>query len=88
MRNTKKIKWTMKTTTPTGKPHHWYATSIAEWAVDDNLDRLIAKMKRAGYDFNVFRVEQPLDASYKIESYTPQVAPGELHFVGFWQSSH
>jgi hypothetical protein len=77
--------WTTKKTTPRGEPHHWYATSAHEWKVDDNLDRLIAKMKKSGYDFNVFRVEQPLDASYEIENYLPNVAPGELHFVGFWQ---
>lgn len=30
--------WRMKTTNPRGEPHHFYATSVAEWKVSDNLD--------------------------------------------------
>jgi len=79
-----KVKWVVKPTDPKGNPHHWYATSAAEWRVGDNLETLLAYMKRQGYPFNVFRVSLPLDAEYRIEEYTPQVDADKLHFVGFW----
>ena len=80
-------KWTVKNTDPKGQPHHWYASSIAEWKVDDDLDRLIAKMKKSGYDFDVFRISMPLDAEYGINYYVPQVPADKIVFVGFWQQA-
>lgn len=78
-------KWSTKPTDPSGQPHHWYATSIADWRVDDNLETLIARMKGLGFDFQIWRVSLPIDAEYRISNYAPEVPPEKLHFVGFWR---
>ncbi len=56
-----------------GKPHHFYATSIARWKVSDNIGALIDAFRKDGYDFSIWYVPLPLDASYKIEEYRPKV---------------
>lgn len=77
--------WRMKTTNPRGEPHHFYATSVAEWKVSDSLDTLISQMKRSRFDFQVFRIDLPLDADYPIRDYVPDVPRDKIHFVGMWQ---
>lgn len=68
-----------------GEPFHYFASSIASWKTGDDLDKLIADMKRDGFPFNVFRVDLPGTATYKIAYYRPEVAPEKLHHVGFWE---
>jgi hypothetical protein len=68
-----------------GEPFHYFASSLASWKIDTDLDKLIADMKRDGFPFNVYRVDLPGTATYKINHYQPQVAPERLHHVGFWE---
>lgn len=61
---------------------HFFASSVGAWRVGENLDDLIAKMKRDGLAFNVFYVPVPKDSDYKIRSYAP-VVEGAV-FIGFY----
>lgn len=71
-------------TTPHGEHFHYFASSVAEWRTGTDLDALIKAMKRGGFPFNIYRVDLPETAEYEIDYYRPQVGPGKLHFVGFW----
>jgi hypothetical protein len=68
-----------------GQPFHYFASSAAQWLTGTDLDEILGKMKRDGYPFNVYRVDLPASATYKINYYRPQVAPERLHHVGFWE---
>jgi hypothetical protein len=68
-----------------GEPFHYFASSLASWKTGTDLDKLIADMKRDGFPFNVYRVDLPPSATYKINQFQPQVAPERLHHVGFWE---
>jgi hypothetical protein len=61
---------------------HFFASSLGEWRVDDNLPDLIEKMKRGGMDFNLYCVPGPRDSEYQISNYAP-VAEGVV-FLGYW----
>ena len=52
---------------------HFYATSIAEWRVHEDVEILIGQMKAAGYNFTLIWVPLSVDASYQIEYYVPAV---------------
>jgi hypothetical protein len=56
-----------------GTPHHFFASSVAEWRTNTDMEKLIADMRAVGYVFNLFYVPVPADAPYKISMYTPQV---------------
>jgi len=63
---------------------HFFASSIAEWRVDTNLDDLLRFMKKDSFPFIVYRVELPSNAEYGIRNYTPDIDPEKLIEVGFW----
>ena len=52
---------------------HYYATSAAEWKVDNDINKLVKFMEKAGYPFVVIFVPLPIAADYKIEGYAPVV---------------
>lgn len=65
---------------------HFYASSIATWVTTTptrTLKELLAHMEREGYEFNLFYVPVPYDASYSIRMYQPQVE-GTL-FLGHFE---
>jgi hypothetical protein len=61
---------------------HFFASSIGTWMVGENLDDLVAKMKRDGLAFNVFYVPVPKDSGYEIRMYAPKVE-GAV-FIGYY----
>lgn len=61
---------------------HFFASSLGEWRTGDNLEDLIAAMKKGGMDFNLYCVPVPKDAEYKISNYAP-VVEGTV-FLGYW----
>ena len=61
---------------------HFFASSIAEWSVNKNIDDLIKHMKKAGFPFAVWYVPTHVTAEYEIHSYTPDVE-GRV-FLGHW----
>lgn len=67
-----------------GEPFHYFASSLASWQVGRDLDALVRRMKSDGLAFNVWRVDLPETAPYKINYFCPQVEPEKLHLVGFW----
>ena len=55
---------------------HFYASSIATWAVttpERTLKQLLTLMEKEGYPFSLFYLPVPHTANYKIERYQPQV---------------
>ena len=61
---------------------HFFASSIAEWQSNKDLDDLIQCMTRSGFPFAVWYVPTNVTAGYEIQSYTPQVE-GRV-FLGHW----
>ena len=61
---------------------HFFASSIAEWSVNKNIDDLIKHMVKAGFPFAVWYVPTHVTAEYEIHSYTPDVE-GRV-FLGHW----
>lgn len=61
---------------------HFFASSIAEWSVNKNIDDLIKHMVKAGFPFAVWYVPTNVTAEYGIQGYTPQVE-GRV-FLGHW----
>ena len=56
------------------KPNfHFYASSVATWRTNENIEQLIKDMKREKYPFEVYYVPLPSDAEYQINWYVPQV---------------
>jgi hypothetical protein len=55
------------------KPFHFFASSLGEWQIGDDLEVLIKGMKRNNLDFTLWKL--PLDKSenYEIRSYVPVV---------------
>jgi len=57
--------------------YHYYASSVAEWRVDNDLEKLIKTMKKDRYGFIVWIVPANIEAHYQIQEYAPQV-PGSI----------
>ena len=56
--------------------HHFFASSVAQWATTTDtrdLPALLDLMNEDGYTYNLFRVPGPHDAPYEIKMYQPQV---------------
>jgi len=77
-------RWATRAEDRHGEPHHYFASSVAEWATDTDLESLLKRMKRESFPFAVYRVKLPETAGYKIESYRPVVDADKLTYVGFW----
>ena len=60
---------------------HFYASTICTWTTDASkdacLDRLFKNAGR-GMDYALWRVPGPVDSSYEIRSYAPQVEGAEM----------
>jgi len=52
---------------------HYYASSVAEWQVDNDLEKLIKFFKSEDFPFTIWFVPVPIDTDYKIENYGPVV---------------
>lgn len=61
----------------------FYSSSLGEWRVDEDLDALIAHMKRSGLPFTLFYLPVPTDATYEIKGFAPQVEGAVL--LGYWR---
>lgn len=71
------------TTDREGRPlRHFFASSMATWKVSYDLQYLIATLKREGYPFAVYSVPGPIEQSYEIKMFTPQVE-GTQHLVTY-----
>jgi hypothetical protein len=60
--------------------HHFYASSVAQWATTNEtreLPALLELMEKDGYTYNLFRVPGKHDAEYEIKMYQPQVKGAE-----------
>lgn len=68
---------------PAWNEHHFYASSVAEWRTNKDLELLIKRMKKDGYPFNLYYVPLPDDAPYKISNYVPLVEG--IKFLGYWE---
>lgn len=65
-------------------PCHFFASSAAACRTGDNLDEVIAHMKKDGYPFNCWKVPGDQRAEYQIRNYAPDVEG--CTFLGFWSS--
>ena len=52
---------------------HFYASSVATWRTNQNVEELIKDMKAEGYPFRLWYVPLPDDAEYDIQWYAPKV---------------
>jgi hypothetical protein len=67
----------------TAKPKfHFYASSVATWRTNQNVEELIKDMKAEKFPFRVWFVPLPDDAEYNIRMYEPDVE-GKV-CVGFY----
>jgi hypothetical protein len=60
--------------------HHFYASSVAQWATTNetrDLPELLDLMNKDGLTYNLFRVPGKHDATYTIKMYQPQVPGAE-----------
>jgi hypothetical protein len=60
--------------------HHFYASSVAQWATTTDtrdLPALLELMEKDGHTYNLYMVPGPHDAEYEIKMYQPQVKGAE-----------
>lgn len=62
--------------------HHFFASSIATWLANDDLDEITKAMKREGYPFNLWLIQGAVDRPYGINNYAPQV--DDAVWLGFY----
>jgi len=70
----------------TEQPHHFFASSVAQWATTNDkrdLRQLLKLMDKDGYPYNLFLVPGSHEALYDIKMYQPQVA--DAQWLGFYQ---
>lgn len=56
--------------------HHFYASSAAEWMTTTphrDIRQLLKLMDKSKYQYSLWLVPLPHDASYQIEQYAPKV---------------
>ena len=58
---------------PRGSGRHFYATSVGEWRKDSDLEALLSFMKSGGMPFTIWTIPAPLDVTYTIKAFTPQI---------------
>ena len=66
---------------------HFYASSVADWAITNetrDLRALLKLMDKFGYSYNLFLVPLPSSAAYKIKRYEPEVE-GTV-WLGFFET--
>ena len=52
---------------------HYYASTLATWMVDNDLQRLIDRIETDGMPYFIWMVPLPISASYQIREYAPDV---------------
>lgn len=52
---------------------HFFAASLAEWRVDQDIERLIRRMKKGGFAFSLWYVPTAIEQDYDVERFIPQV---------------
>jgi len=50
---------------------HFFASSVAEWKADTNLDKLLRFMKGGNMTFSLWFVPCDIDTEYEIDWYKP-----------------
>jgi hypothetical protein len=55
------------------KNHHFFASSVGEWQVDEDLFTLLLKMDKMRWDYTVYYVPVAITEPYKINMYAPMV---------------
>ena len=55
------------------QPRHFFAASMREWRVDQDIERLIRRMKKERFPFSLWYVPTAVEQDYDIERFTPQV---------------
>jgi hypothetical protein len=66
--------------------HHFFASSIAQWATTTptrDLRQLMKMMDKDGYSYNLFLVPCDYGADYDIKMYQPQVEGAQ--WLGYFQ---
>lgn len=64
--------WEVKTQLK-GDGFHFFAASVLEWKVNDDVGALVSYMKRQNFGFNLWYVPGDIERSYKIQDFVPQV---------------
>ncbi len=82
MTTTKKPTMKISTVNAYDEQHHFFASSMATWLARDDLDEIIAAMKREGYPFNVWLVQGDVSRPYGISNYAPQA--DDAVWLGFY----
>jgi hypothetical protein len=70
---------------PYGERFHYFASSVAEWIADTDLEWIINHFKRAGFGFTILRIKLPAEAGYQIRNYKPVVPDEKIELVGIWE---
>jgi hypothetical protein len=52
---------------------HYFASSVAEWRVSDDLEGLIKYFKSEDFPFVIWHIPLDIHADYKINGYVPDV---------------
>lgn len=55
------------------KQFHFYASSLGEWKVSDDLEKLIKHMKKSKLPFALWKVPGDKSSRYEIRTYVPVV---------------
>lgn len=55
------------------QPRHFFAASMREWRVDQDIERLIRRMKKSGFPFSLWFVPTAVEQDYDIEHHAPMV---------------
>lgn len=55
------------------QPKHFFAVSMREWRVDQDIERLIRRMKKEGFAFSLWYVPTAIEQDYDIERFIPMV---------------
>lgn len=65
---------------------HFYASSVGEWQVSNDLGDLIARMKKHGLNFAIWKVPgNKLSATYEIKNYAPMVE-GKVYLGSYFDA--
>ena len=57
----------------THTPFHFYASSVGEWKVSNDIGELIATMKKDRLDFVLWKVPGDKSIPYQIKYFTPMI---------------
>ena len=68
-----------------GTPFHYFASSIATWKVDTDLQKLIKYMQSEGFTFNIFKVDLDIKAPYGISGYAPDLPKETSRFIAHFK---